>query len=186
MINSAGAGRWLDLDETTPTEAIQMMGAPYFAAFNLTRAFIADMLARGSGRIVNVNSPAAFAPWPGATGYTAARWALRGFTQALRADLHGSGIGVMHVVAGETDSPYWEHNPGAHERVPLISGYLGHLSSEQVARAIVRGIEYDRDEVIIPLVLRATLALNALWPWAVRRILIATGRRKGRGHVAAE
>ena len=47
------------------------------------------------GRIVNVTSPAARIPWPGATAYTAARWAMRGFTEALQADLAGT-LGGHH------------------------------------------------------------------------------------------
>ena len=187
VINSAGAGRWLDIEETTPDEAIRMMAAPYFAAFNLTRAFIPEMLARGSGCIVSVNSPAAYVPWPGATGYAAARWALRGLTQALRADLAGSGVGVMEVLAGETESPYWEHNPGARERLPRISRFLGRVTPEQVARAIVNGIERDRNSVIIPFLVRVAITLHELWPWPVQQIVVASGRRrKGRHSIAGE
>ena len=49
VVNNAGAGRWLFVDETTPAEALQMMAVPYFAAFNVTRAFLAEMLTRNSG-----------------------------------------------------------------------------------------------------------------------------------------
>ena len=56
------------------------------------------MLARRAGHIVNINSPAAYGVWPGAAGYTAARYALFGFTAALRADLYGTGIGVTSVM----------------------------------------------------------------------------------------
>jgi short-subunit dehydrogenase len=178
IVNCAGAGRWLDIEKTSSDEAIQMMGAPYFAAFNLTRAFMADMLARGSGRIVNVNSPAAYVPWPGATGYAAARWAMRGLTQALRADLAGSGVGVIEVIAGETDSPYWENNPGTRERKPRISRFLGRLTPEQVARAIVHGLERDRATVIIPFSVRAAIALHEIWSWPVAQLVVATGRRR--------
>lgn len=115
LVNNAGAGRWRFLDETTPQEAIDMMAAPYFAAFNTTRAFLPDMLERHSGQIVNVTSPAAYAPWPGATGYAAARLAVRGLTEALRADLRGTGVSVTLFVP---DSPYFAHNPGTAERMP--------------------------------------------------------------------
>ncbi|HSB37068.1 MAG TPA: SDR family oxidoreductase, partial [Thermoanaerobaculia bacterium] len=83
LVNNAGAGRWLFTEETPPGEAVAMMAAPYFAAFFATQTFLPGMLARGSGRIVNVNSPAAKLTWPGAAGYASARWALRGFTEAL-------------------------------------------------------------------------------------------------------
>ena len=56
IVNAAGAGRWLYLDETAPAEAVQMMAVPYFAALFVTRAFLPTMLERGSGTIVNVTN----------------------------------------------------------------------------------------------------------------------------------
>jgi short-subunit dehydrogenase len=178
LINNAGAGRWLYADETPVEEAVTMMALPYFAAFYLTAAFLPAMLKRRSGRIVNVGSPAAFAVWPGATGYTAARWALRGFTQALRADLRGSGVGVTQVVAGEVSSNYWAANPGTAERTPGIGRLFPTLTPAQVADAIVRGIERDRANVIVPPALRAALALHQVCPWPIEQLMIATGHKR--------
>ena len=57
LVNNAGSGRWLSIEETEPTEAVSMMHAPYFAAFFVTRGWLGAMRARGSGHIVNINSP---------------------------------------------------------------------------------------------------------------------------------
>jgi NADP-dependent 3-hydroxy acid dehydrogenase YdfG len=67
VINSAGAGEWRFLEETSVEEIAEMMGAPYLAAANTCRAFIADMIAGGSGLLLHVGSPASVVPWPGAT-----------------------------------------------------------------------------------------------------------------------
>ena len=64
------------------------------------------MRARDSGHIVNISSVGSRFVWPGTTAYLAAQWAVRGFTEALRADLYGSGIGVTLYECGEVDSPY--------------------------------------------------------------------------------
>jgi short-subunit dehydrogenase len=101
LINNAGAGRWLFVEETSPAEAVQMMAMPYFAAFAMTHAFLPAMRQRRRGQIINVTSIASYTVWSGATGYIAARWALRGFMKALRADLYGSGIEVTFVTAGK-------------------------------------------------------------------------------------
>ena len=101
VVNNAGAGRWLFVEETPADEVVAMMAVPYFAAFYVTRAFLPEMLERGSGYIVNINSPAAWTPWPGATGYTAARFAMRGFSQALRLDLRGTGVQLLEIVPGQ-------------------------------------------------------------------------------------
>jgi len=88
----------------------EMMAMPYFAAFYITRALLPAMLRRGSGHLVYVNSPASLVAWPGAAAYTAARWALRGFAEALRADLRGTRLRVSSVIPGKVSSSYFAHN----------------------------------------------------------------------------
>jgi uncharacterized protein len=175
LVNNAGAGRWLFVDETPPEEAVAMMEAPYFAAFFATRAFLPRMLERGSGLVVNVNSPMALMPWPGATGYGAARWALRGFTEALRQDLAGTGVGVMHFVPGKTSSAYFEHNPGAEERIPLVSKVIPTLSPEEAAASLVGGVLRDARDVVVPFMLRLFWFFERPFPGPTRRLLRATG-----------
>jgi short-subunit dehydrogenase len=82
LINNAGAGRWLAVMETSPEEARNMMELPCLAAFHVTRALLPAMVARRSGHIVNVTSPASFIAWPNAAGYIAARHALKGFSES--------------------------------------------------------------------------------------------------------
>ncbi len=66
LINNAGAGRWLPIIETSAEEALAMIEVPYLAAFNLTRAFLPNMLARRSGAIACITSPASYVVWPNA------------------------------------------------------------------------------------------------------------------------
>jgi len=164
LINNAGAGRWLAVEETDPSEAISMMSAPYFAAFFATRAFVQDMVRRGSGRIANVNSPMAYLVIPGATGYAASRCALRGFNDSLRADLRGTGVGVTHLVFGEVTSDYFDNNPGSHERIPSISKMIPVLSPEKTARYIVRAIQADKDQIVRPLMMKMILIFTRIMP----------------------
>ena len=58
VVNSAGAGEWRFLEETAPDEIVEMMGAPYLAAANCCRAFIAQMIKTGRGHFIHVGSPA--------------------------------------------------------------------------------------------------------------------------------
>ena len=178
LVNNAGAGRWLFTEETPPSEAVAMMAAPYFAAFFATRAFLPGMLARGSGRIVNVNSPASKLPWPGAAGYSAARWALRGFTEALRQELAGTGVGVTHFVAGKTSSDYFVHNPGAEERIPRISKLIPTLTPDEAAAALVRAVLRDADEAVVPFMLRVFWICGSLTPGITAWLLRNTGARR--------
>jgi short-subunit dehydrogenase len=179
VINNAGAGRWLFTEDTPPDEATAMMAVPYLGAFALTRKLLPAMLARRSGCIVNVTSPAAFCPWPGATAYAVARWAMRGFAEALRADLHGTGVRVALIVPGEVRSPYFDHNPGSYERLPRIARRLYRtLEVEEVAAMVVRAVERGKRLVVAPPLLRATLAFHRVLPRPVEWLIRRTGAHR--------
>ena len=165
LINNAGAGRWMSLLDTSLEEALAMIEVPYLAAFNLTRAFLPKMIARRSGAIACITSPASFVIWPNAVAYTAARHALAGFTEALRAEVRGSGLSVTLVVLGLVESAYWEHNAGSRAHVPVISPTIAPpLTSDEAAEAIFAGVEARRRTVVKPATLRGLFMLNALAP----------------------
>ena len=64
----------------------------------LCQAVLRNMKARGSGQIVNIGSMTALIPLPHLTGYVAAKAGLKGFSDALRRELGGSGVSVTHIV----------------------------------------------------------------------------------------
>jgi short-subunit dehydrogenase len=136
------------------------------------------MLARGSGHIVNISSVASRLAWPGATAYIAACRAMRGLSDALRADLHRTGIAVTHYESGPIDTPYWQNNPGSRERVPKIARLLVPvLSEEQVARAVIAGVEHCRRVIVVPAMMQAVYLLHALFPGLVQWLMTRTGYR---------
>ena len=177
IVNNAGAGRWQPLLETTPAEALEMMKVPYLAAFTLTRAFLPQMLVRGSGAIACVTSPASYLAWPNAAAYIAARRAIAGFAAGLRSELKTNGVTVTLVILGTVESPYWEHNPGSRERLPAASALVPSLSCEEAAEAIFAGVEGGRRTIVRPSILRALLLLNALFPRAVAQQLRRVTRK---------
>lgn len=164
VVHGAGAGRWLFVDETNPDEMEQMMAVPYFGAFYLTRALLPGMMQRRSGHFVTVGSPATLLMWPGAAAYIAARWALHGFTEALRADVRGLGIDVTLILPGKVESEYFAHNPGTRERLPKVTYWTRSLSPEDVARAVARGVERRKRKIVIPFGLRLLALGNAMFP----------------------
>lgn len=171
LIHSAGAGQWKSLSETTPAEAQAMMGAPYFAAFNTTQAFLPAMLDRGKGVIISVNSPAGFVSWPGAVGYTAARAALRGFHEALAHDLTGTGVTACHAVFGSVSSPYWENNPASLDKMPSLDRLVPRLTPEQCAAMLTQLARQPRHTAVHPWQLRLLLASARLFPAFSRRLM---------------
>lgn len=176
LINNAGSGQWKFLEDTAAEEIHRMMAVPYFAAAWLTQAFLPDMLMRGHGHIVNISSVASRLAWPGATAYIAACRAMKGLSDALRADLCGTGVDITHYESGPIATPYWRNNPGSRERVPKIARWLVPILTQQrVANAVVDAVQHKRRLIVIPLMMQLVYLLNYLAPWLVRFLMTGTG-----------
>ncbi len=154
-----------------------MVAAPYLAASNLSRAFLPDMLERRAGLLIHVGSPASRGPWPGATSYTAMRWALRGLHEALCQDLLGTGVRSCHVVFGEVSSPYFEHNRITRDQLPGVGRLIPAITPERCAEVILQTVRRPRREVVHPFMLRLFYVMAAIAPGPTRRMVAATGRR---------
>jgi NADP-dependent 3-hydroxy acid dehydrogenase YdfG len=166
------------MDETSDEEAAQMIAAPYLSAFYVTRAFLPAMIERNSGAIVNMTSIAAFMSWPGATAYTAARWAMRGFNEGLRADLHGTKVHTMLAAFVKVKSEFWANNSGSERNIPGAQAIIPQLTPEQAADTILFGLRWDLRITVAPFMLWVVLALNYLFPQVTRWLVYSTGARR--------
>ena len=178
IINSAGLGEWKRIEDTPPEEALQMIGAPYLAAYNVSQVFMKGMLERKSGVMIHVNSPACYMPWPSAVGYTASRFALRGFHEALYQDLAGTGVKTCNVVFGKINSEYFDNNQGVADRMPSIAATIRTISVEECARILMRVARRPRRQVVYPFMLKLYYWTNLLAPWLTRWLLRVTSPEK--------
>jgi NADP-dependent 3-hydroxy acid dehydrogenase YdfG len=177
VINSAGAGTWRFIEETSVEEIAEMVGAPYLAAANTCRAFMEDMLAAQRGLFIHVGSPASVVPWPGATAYIGSRWALSGLHEALCQDLRGTGVRSSIVYFGEVSSEYFEANPGTHEHIPKIASPIPVSTPERCAEILLGVVRRPRRVVFYPFVLRLMAWFAAIAPAPMRYLAARTGRR---------
>ncbi len=173
LINNAGVGQWLRLEETSAAEAQRTMAVPYFAAFNLTREFLPAMERAGQGHIVNITSPASYFPFPGAPAYIASRAALAGLTNALRVDLYGTGIGVSLVGFGSEveGTGFFDHNPGNRDRLPKVARYFPPIPKRRAVEAIIAAIEHNQPEVMVPWLAQFSIRFYGLFPRLLERIM---------------
>ncbi len=179
VVNSAGAGIWRFLEETSAAEVDSMIGAPYLAAAQTSRAFVGGMIAAGRGHLIHIGSPASVIPWPGATAYTASRWALRGLHEALRQDLGGTGVTSSLVYFGEVSSEYFDANPGSHEHIPSLGRSIPVSTSERCAEVILDVVRRPRPVVYHPFALHLLAWTAAVLPGPTRWLIARTGRRHG-------
>ncbi|HEY0454404.1 SDR family NAD(P)-dependent oxidoreductase [Actinophytocola sp.] len=186
LVNNAGSGRWVSIEDADPAELLDMAKVPYLAALMATRAFVGGMLDRRAGWIVTVNSGISRAVWPGAVGYASARWALRGLDLALKSDLRGTGVGVTEIVLGTVSSSYFANNPGSEDKLPKVARMVPTVTPEQVADAVCKAIERRRGTVILPWQMKFVAMSSQHMPRMNHFMLWLTGaRRSARRRAAA-
>ena len=161
VINNAGTGRWSYLEETTYGEVDEMIDAPFRAALYVTRAFLPAMMTRGTGAVGNVSSIACYLPWSGATAYTAQRWAMRGFNEALRADFKGTKLSATLLACSTVDTGYFEKNQ---TRRPVASGFIPVLNADDVARKFLDAIIGQKSILVLPRGMELLRRMSFLFP----------------------
>lgn len=153
LVNSAGViypGEFI----TMPRENFDVnLTCGFWSVVNPCRTVAPRMVQRGSGHIINVSSVAGFLGIYGYTGYSAAKYAVNGFSEALRFEMRPHGVGVSCVCPPDTDTPAlaFEHTLRPPE-TDVIAGNIKPVSPDKVAQAIVRTLDPGRRNrfVVIP------------------------------------
>jgi short-subunit dehydrogenase len=94
LINNAGSGDYAPLTKANPTRQESMIAVNITALTLLTNLLLPDMIKRGHGRILNVSSVAGFVPLPKMSVYGASKAFVLSFSEALSAELRGTGVTV--------------------------------------------------------------------------------------------
>jgi uncharacterized protein len=166
------------LDSYTVEQIDRALDVNLRAPIVLAHALLPQMLARGRGHIVLMSSLSGKASAPGTALYSASKFGLRGFAGSLRADLHGSGVGVSTILPG------FIRDAGlfADANVKLPPG-VGTRTPQDVADAVIAAIERDRGEVeVAPAHLRASTTLASVVPDFAQRV----ARRIGSDRIARQ
>jgi short-subunit dehydrogenase len=137
----------------------------------LTHALAPHMVERGSGHIVFMSSLSGKAATAGSSLYNATKYGLRGFAGAMRAELHGTGVGVSTIFPG------FIRDAGmfADANVKLPFG-VGTKTPEDVADATLRAIERNRGEIdVAPIGLKVGTLLGGVAPETAARVTRKSG-----------
>jgi uncharacterized protein len=157
------SGRVEDFD---PDEIDRSLDVNLRAPIQLTRALLPGMLERGRGHVVVVSSLSGKVASPRSGLYSATKFGLRGFAAGLREDVEPLGIGVTVVFPGFVSDAGFFAESGV-----KLPRWVGTRTPEQVAAAVVRGIERERAEIdVAPLSLRLGTRISELVPVPAARI----------------
>lgn len=147
-VNNAGVGAVGAFDRTPMAAHQQIVETDLLAYMRGAHAIVPHFKARGRGTLINVLSIGAWTPAPYAAAYSAAKFGLRGFTEALRGELsRWRDVHVCDVMPSFVDTPGLRH--GANYVGREIKPPPGVVRPEAVAEAIVRLTDRPRRQVVV-------------------------------------
>jgi short-subunit dehydrogenase len=168
LVNNAGfgwAGRLADTPDVERLVAVNLL-----APMVLARAFVPAMMAAGRGHVVNVASIAGFVGPREEAVYAATKGGLIAFSESLRYELRGSGVGVTLVAPGVIATEFFERRGTPYGRV-----WPRPVPPARVAEAIADAIEHDRDEVFVPRWMSGVARLRGAAPGLFRALTARFG-----------
>jgi uncharacterized protein len=168
LINNAGLGDSGPFATSDPTRNEQMMLLNMVALTSLTRGLLPQMIARKRGAILNVSSSAGFLPIPEFAVYAATKAYVTSFSEALRAELRGTGVSVCALCPGPVHTEFQEvaKRPGGQ---PQSGPEFVHVSVEQVVLDALAALEADRPLVIPGLAMKLGMFLVRITPMSILR-----------------
>jgi short-subunit dehydrogenase len=161
LVNNAGFGthgRFAEIDAAREAEEVRLNCE---ALVTLTHAFLPGMLERRRGGVITVASTAGMQPLPYEAVYSASKAFARAFSDALAAELRGSGVRVLCVNPGPVPTEWQEVAGYAPDYLPPVPGKI---SAAQVARESLQAFERGRRTLIPGFVIRWYMRLNAPAP----------------------
>lgn len=135
VVSSAGAFLLKAFEATTPEALAGQLAANLVGPFQVARAFLPLMRARGSGRLINIGSISDHRAFPENAAYGAAKYGLRGLHEVLREEYRGSGVLCTLLSPGPTDTPAWD--PVDPDRREGFVPRAKMLRPEDVAEAVI-------------------------------------------------
>ncbi|MBE9129204.1 MULTISPECIES: SDR family NAD(P)-dependent oxidoreductase [unclassified Coleofasciculus] len=139
--------------------AINLMGL-----FTVTRLVARRMASQGQGTIVNVSSLMGKVAAPTMATYSATKFAILGFTQALRGELAPYNIRVVALLPSLTDTDM--------VRGLQLFRWVMPMTPEQVAQALVAGLQKESSEILVGWQSHLAVLCNRIAPWLLEKILL--------------
>src|SRR5438105_8802657 len=162
LVNNAGFAIFEAIENAKPEDLEEMMRTNYFGAVWCTQAALPAMLARREGTIVNVASIAGMMGYARLGGYCATKFAMIGFTEALRDEVLGRGVRVAVVCPGTTDTNFFVK--AERGKMPGASRLILAIKPERAAKAICDSAEDGRYRRILPFTAAAYMRLKEFSP----------------------
>ncbi|HST29585.1 MAG TPA: SDR family oxidoreductase [Chthoniobacterales bacterium] len=177
LINNAGLGDYGSVATSDIKRDDRIIQVNITALTLLTRQLLPQMIPRRRGAILNVSSSAGFLPIPGMTVYAASKAFVNSFTEALRAELRGTGVSVTALCPGPVHTEFGDaaKRPGGEAQTGPEFIYV---SVEQTVRDALAAVETDKPLIIPGVLMKLAMFLVRLTPLPILRLAWRLGARR--------
>jgi short-subunit dehydrogenase len=172
LVANAGITHYRPFAELPLEEARQMNDVNWLGTIHTVRAALPRMIERGRGQVVVISSGGGVRGFPHAAVYNGTKAAQRGFAEALRHELHGTGVSVTTVYPGEIKTSLHDHEM---DRMPDWYRLDRRAPAEPLGDQVAEAVEKDQRELFYPPLVRALRVANGISPrlgdLVLRRVL---------------
>ncbi|WP_028643109.1 SDR family NAD(P)-dependent oxidoreductase [Nocardioides sp. URHA0020] len=156
VVNNAGVALAGDLVDLEYPDMDWIMGINFWGVVHGTKEFLPHLIASGEGHLVNISSLFGLVSMPGQSMYNAAKYAVRGLSEAVREEMlvagHRVGVTVVHPGGIKTaiarNARYSDKEDGA-ESAAFFDKNLARMTPERAAEIILKGVETDKARVLV-------------------------------------
>jgi NADP-dependent 3-hydroxy acid dehydrogenase YdfG len=184
VYNNAGIAHNGNVENSDFKDMERIMDVDFWGVVNGTKAFLPHVIASGDGHIVNISSLFGLVPAPGQSAYNAAKFAVRGFTEALRQEMLVAGhpVKVTCVHPGGIKTAVARNatvcdGEDAATFAEFFDKYLALHSPEMAAATIVDGVSDGRARVVIGWEAKALDVLARVTGSGYQRVMATAVRR---------
>ncbi|GAA4369510.1 SDR family oxidoreductase [Hymenobacter saemangeumensis] len=179
LLNNAGISMRAKFADADLSVIKRLMQTNFFGTVFTTKAALPHLL-KSKGSIVGISSIAGYRGLPGRTGYSASKFAMNGFLEALRTELLDQGVHVLTAAPGFTASNIRQvalaADGSAQGESPRDEGKM--MSSEQVADEILKAVQQRRRTLVLTGQGKLTIFLNKWLPGLTDKLVLGHFRKE--------
>jgi NAD(P)-dependent dehydrogenase (short-subunit alcohol dehydrogenase family) len=156
IVNNAGVALHGDFEEVSYDDFEWVMDVDFWGVVHGTKEFLPHLISSGDGHVVNISSLFGLMGMPGQTAYNAAKFGVRGFTEALRTEMlvsrHPVQVTCVHPGGIRTAIARNARATASHDQAQVARHFdtkLARMTPERAAAVIVAGILADRPRVVV-------------------------------------
>jgi short-subunit dehydrogenase len=165
LVNNAGIGATGHFMDSEPDVLRKIFETNFFGLTETTRVFLPLLRQGTTPAIVNISSVVGKRALPARSLYSASKFAVMGFSEAIRAELAKDGIDVIVVSPGLTKTNFSRNMLEQKARMPM--DHMRGMTSEEVASATLDAIERGKIDVTLTLRGKLLVLVNRFAPWVV-------------------